>query len=274
MGVAAVILTKDEEKNIRMCLDHLTWADEVIIVDSGSQDTTLQIAAEMGARVLVHEVKPFLISEQRNWALDNADARSEWILFIDADEVVTEELRDEIFAATASTSENIAGYQLCFKFMFMGKWLKRTQGFPTWHDRLVRRGRSRFKGGVWESFDTTGEIKQLSEPYLHYGFNNGMDAWIDRHQRYAHWKAQEIVTGGSEIQGMNNSRRWARRLEATAARFLSLSPAFRFLYCYFGRLGFLDGRAGLVYSRMMALYQFMIYLHVLEIRHRNKSLPL
>jgi hypothetical protein len=160
----------------------------------------------------------------------------------------------------------------------MGRWLRHTVGFPTWHDRLMRLRKTRFQGGVWESFDTEGRVRRIYEPYLHNAFTNGLDAWIDRHQRYAEWKAWELLTipeqkAGSLLQRAvwGEKRASARLMERIAGRLLWGSPALRFLYYYVFRRGFLDGRAGFLYSRMMGMYQFMIYLHVLELTRRRRG---
>lgn len=281
MGISAVVLTKNEEKNIRLCLQHLAWAEDVVVVDSGSDDATVEMAKELGARVVVHVAEPFLIAEQRNWALDNAGIHTEWVLFVDADEVITDALRKEILKATEAAPSDVTGFQLCFKFMFMGRWLKRVCRYPSWHDRLHRVGRARLQGGVWECFDTEGSIGRIHEPYLHYGFNCGMDAWIDRHQRYARCKAEALLDGPQGSFGSlvykairGDGRAFARVADRVVGRSLYIGPLMRFLYHYVFKLGILEGRPGLIYSRMMAMYQFMIYLHAVELKHRRKSLPL
>jgi len=279
--ITAIILTKNEERNLSSCIESLRWVDDLIVVDSGSRDATIEMARELRARFFVHINEPFFVAKQRNWALDNTGIHTEWVLFIDADEIVTEPLRKEIIKHTSEAPEEITGFQLCPKFMFMGRWLKHTTGFPAWHDRLLRFGKVRWKEskwGGWERFETDGRIDKIYEPYLHYGFNKGIDAWIDRHQWNAQCEAYEFLEGpheglGSLLRRMitGDRRAFARIAERITGRFLFISPMMRFLYYYVVRLGFLDGKAGLVYSRMMAMYQFMIYLHFLEKKGRKQS---
>lgn len=191
-NVAAVVLTLNEEHNIRRCLDHLSWVDEIVVLDSGSYDRTCEIARAIGASVIINKPDKFIISDQRNWAIDNAGVLSEWILFVDADEVVTVELRDALLSAISSAPSDLAAFRLCPKFIFMGRWLRHVLDFPAWHDRLLRRGAARYGGGVWEHFETNGKIGYIKEPYLHYGLSNGISEWLCKHQRYAKWKAETI----------------------------------------------------------------------------------
>ncbi|MFW6130259.1 MAG: glycosyltransferase family 2 protein [Atribacterota bacterium] len=271
-NITAVVLTKNEEKNIKACLNALRWVDDLIVVDSGSTDNTVKIAKEIGARVFVNKPEQFYISEQRNWALDNSDIETEWVIFVDADEIITPKLKQDIIKYTCEASDDIAGFMLCFKFIFMGKWLRHTCSFPSWHDRLLRYGRARFKDEVWESFDTQGKIGKIKEPYIHYGFNKGINEWFKRHQRYAQWKAANIVENKKNNIYKNlfsgNHRDRSNAIEKIGSKFGVLSPFFRFFYHYILKMGFLDGNPGLIYSKMMGMYQFMIYLNILDKKNK------
>jgi glycosyltransferase involved in cell wall biosynthesis len=281
-SISAVVLTKNEEINLPRCLKYLSWVDDLIVVDTGSTDRTVELAKKLGARVFVEIPSKFYIADMRNWALDNTGIKTDWVLFVDADEVITEKLQKEILKAIEQAPPEVSAFQLCFKFMFLGRWLKHTTGFPSWHDRLLRFGQARFKGRVWETFDTAGRIERIHEPYLHYGFNRGINGWIDNHQRYADWKAEEMI----QVEEKNissfemlkdlicESANRKRTLEKLGTRFGILSPCLRFFYYYFLKKGFLDGFPGLLYSLMMAYYQFMIYLLFLEKKRKKKGLRL
>jgi len=130
--IAIVILTLNEEINIERCILSVNWADEIIVLDSGSNDRTTSIANKHGIKSYIHiQEKPFRISEQRNYALDNCNLSSDWILFIDADEIITKELEREIKFTLLSNLEFNA-YSLTPKYIYLGKWLKLTQGYPNW----------------------------------------------------------------------------------------------------------------------------------------------
>ena len=149
--LTAVILTKNEAPHLERCLASLRWAAEIIVLDSGSTDGTQARARELGARVVEHAQEgPFRIDEQRNWALNEAGISTAWVIFIDADESVPASLAAELERVCADPACPFDGLELTPRYLFWGKWLKRTQGYPNWHQRAVRLGRARFTGGVWE----------------------------------------------------------------------------------------------------------------------------
>ena len=278
-SVTVIILTLNEEVNLQSCLDSVAWANEVIVLDSGSQDQTLEIASRNSVKILSHSSDPFTFSAQRNYALDSGKINSEWVLFIDADEVVTDALRIElqnIFREPAKHTQEIIAYRIAPKYMFFGRWLKHCQGYPVWHDRLLRYGQARFKGGVWESFETTGHIAHLNEPYLHYSLNKGIGEWFIKHERYATVEAIDILnTLNIQVYSPYRQRTSRKRIQRNiAARLWPVRPIIRFVVMYFFRLGFLDGLPGLLYCLMMVSYEFMILLKVIEFRRRNENLPI
>lgn len=284
-SISAVVLTKNEEVNIRRCLESVKWADDLIVVDGGSTDSTLDIAKSFGARVFVHIPKVYYASDERNWALDNTGITTEWVLFIDADEVIPEKLREAILEEIASAPPEVVGYKLCPKFIFLGRWLKHCCEFPTWHDRILRFGRVRYDPNrkFWEAFEVKpGDVvRKIFEPYLHFGFNKGINAWIDKHQRYAEWQAEWILNYSSFqfwdiVKSLFQKGKLERDrvLEILGFKMGVLSPLLRFLYHYFLKKGFLDGRAGLVYSLMLSMFQFMVYLQILEKQRHRRGLTL
>ena len=150
--IAGVVLTLNEEQDLPRALRSIEWCDELLVVDSGSTDRTSEVADQCGARFLQHlQSPPFLITEQRNWALDKAGLQSDWVLFLDADEEIGPELAETILSSINSSSE-LDAYELSPRYWFLGQWLKRTQGYPNWHPRLVKRGSVYFQGGVWKGF--------------------------------------------------------------------------------------------------------------------------
>ena len=150
--IAGVVLCLNEAKNLPRALASLTWCDEVLVVDSGSTDGSQEIAIRYGARVLEHrQVGQFLITEQRNWALNQGGLQSDWVLFLDADEEIGGRCKQAIQKAIQHPAA-ADGYELTPRYWFLGRWLKYTQGYPNWHPRLLKRGILHFEGGVWESF--------------------------------------------------------------------------------------------------------------------------
>jgi len=266
-GITVVILTMNEELNLVRCLDALHWADEIVVVDSGSSDQTCAVASQLGARVMINRPAKFVISEQRNWALDNAGISTPWVLFIDADEVVTHELAHRLCSVAQTPEDRYCAYRLAPKFIFMGKWLKHSLAFPVWHDRFLRLGHVRYVGDVWEYFKADSDVGYIREPYLHYGLSNGIRGWWQRHLRYSEWKAETLLSE-QPLRSGGAKRLLHGLIEKYGAKSGPFSPGFRFFYYYFFRLGFLDGFPGFVYSLMIAGYQLMVYLFILEKRER------
>ena len=271
--IAGVVLTLNEEQDLPRALNSLSWCDELIVVDSGSTDRTHEVAEQFGAHFLQHsQSAPFLITEQRNWALASAGIVSDWVLFLDADEEVGSELASLILA-TITSSSTITAYELTPRYLFLGKWLRRTQGYPNWHPRLVKRGRVFFEGGVWESFSPDSLVGRLPIPYEHYAFSKGLDDWLDRHRRYAAWDAQQIFDYLSGDSSSISTRRW-RTLRLAMSRLWFLRPPLRFTQKYFLQLGFLEGWQGLLFASMMAFYDLMTVIKVIELRRKRAGQPL
>ena len=181
-NITAIILTYNEENNIRHCLKQLTWTDRLVLVDSGSTDRTVPRAKEFGCDIYHNPWPGF--AAQRNWALDNTDIQTDWIMFIDADEEVTPEMRMEIQRTLKNT--NCSAFYICYKVIFLGQWVKRSSNFPVWHPRIIRKDRARFKDAVTghgETWDINGRIGYINEPYIHYSFSTGLSSWFEKHNR-------------------------------------------------------------------------------------------
>lgn len=267
------MLTLNEEQDLGRALQSLSWCDELLVLDSGSTDSTQQVAKLHNASFIQRsQESPFLITDQRNWALENCGLSSDWVLFLDADEEIGPLLANVIQHTVACPTHD--AYELTPRYWFLGRWLKRTQGYPNWHPRLIRRGSTRFDGGVWESFASGSNVGRISVPYEHYAFSKGFDDWITRHQRYASWDAEQIVSFLlTRSRASLATRRW-RTLRLILSCFWWFRPPLRFLQKYLLQLGFLEGWQGLLFSLMMAGYELMIVIKVIETLRRNKDLPL
>jgi glycosyltransferase involved in cell wall biosynthesis len=272
MTISVLLLTLNEESNLGRCLQALSWSDDIVVLDSFSGDGTVDLARSLGARVYSRAFDGF--AGQRNYALDHIDFKHEWILHLDADEVVTEGLRDEMFRAIDTGLFD--AYRVPSKMMFCGRWLRYSGMYPTYQVRLGRKGRLRFRQfGHGQREDIADDhVGTLSEPYLHYSFSKGLAEWFEKHNRYSSDEAQELVGllsagRGADLAGIFSSdpTRRRRALKEVSARF-PFRPTLRFLYMYIFRFGFLDGRAGLAYCRLMALYEYMIVLKARELRQR------
>jgi glycosyltransferase involved in cell wall biosynthesis len=275
-------LCLNEAANLPRCLQSLAWCDEGLLIDSGSDDDSREVARRHGFKVLEHrQPGRFLITEQRNWALTQAGLRSDWVLFLDADEAVgpacalaIQQALLQAAAAEATDQPSPEGFELTPRYWFLGRWLRRTQGYPNWHPRLVRRGRMGFEGGVWESFPAGRRVGRIAEPYEHYAFSKGIDDWLERHRRYADWEAERIVAyldGAGD--GALGTRRWLM-LRRLAAQLWPLRPLLRFGQKYVLQGGFLESWQGLLFSLLMAGYDLITVVKVIERRRRERRLPL
>ena len=271
----AVVLTKNEEGNLGRCFASLAWCAHIVVVDSGSNDRTTETAARLGARVFTHvQPGPFNIAEQRNWALEHDAITTPWVLFLDADETVPASLAAELKRVVGDPKCEFDALELTPRYLFWGKWLKRTQGFPNWHPRVVRVGRTRYAGGVWEHFSAGARIGRISIPYDHYANSKGLSDWLVRHDRYSSWDAEKIaaflVSGDSGALGTERKK----DLRQWAARLWPLRPWARFFQMYFLRLGFLEGAPAFAFCLLYFVYEWMTVIKIVERRRRQKGLPL
>lgn len=271
--ITAIVLTKNEAANLGRCFASLRWCQEIVVVDSGSTDGTQDEAIRLGARVLDHvQPPPFRISEQRNWVLREGSVKTPWALFIDADEVVPDKL-----AAVLEQEVKRADYdafELTPRYIFWGKWLKRTQGYPNWHARLVRVGGAVFEGGVWEHFSPGTNVGRIHIPYDHYANSKGFSDWFERHDRYSSWDAEKIASylESGDADAFGTSRKLG--LRKMAAKFWPLRPWARFAQMYFLRLGFLEGKAAFTFCLLYFFYEWMVVVKVAERLRIKRGLPL
>lgn len=265
-----IVLTHNEAINIRDCLLSVAWADQVIVVDSGSQDETLAIARQTLPQVHIAE-RPFDdFGGQRNFALSLPEIRHEWVLFLDADERCTPALRAELEGAMVKQNE-VVGYYLTCRNFFLGKWIRRCTLYPSWQLRFLKRGKVHYrKEGHGQREVTDGKLDYLHQPYDHYGFSQGIAHWVARHNAYSTNEVELIHRLRSEPLGLGQlfgsqiERR--RTLKRMASRLEGLRPWARFLYLYLWRMGFLDGRAGWVFCLLRLSHEIHIFAKLRELK--------
>ncbi len=265
--ISVIILTKNEEKDLGACLRSANWSDDIHVLDSGSTDKTLDIAISNGAKVSINEFKSF--GQQRNYALDHLQINNEWIFFLDADEIITEKFRIAIFAAIKNADNKIAGFYCCWKLLLDDKWLKHSDNFPKWQFRLMRKGMARFTdfGHGQKEYNVLGKIGYIKEPYLHYGFSKGWSHWIDRHNRYSTYEAEERLSNCPPFKNIFSMHGSSRNpaLKSWLSKFPGW-PFLRFAYTYILGGGFLEGTPGFIYCANMGYYEFLIQIKMREIK--------
>lgn len=262
MKVSTIILTYNEAANLPACLDALSWCDDIVVLDSGSTDDTVELARRYEARVIARPFDNF--AAQRNYGVEAGDLRHEWVLHLDADEIVTPRFVKAL--DDLDPPADILAYRVPSKLILFGKWLRHAGMYPTYQVRLGKRDHLKFKQvGHGQREDLPPEfISSFEEPYLHYSFSQGLRCWLIKHVRYAADEAEWLLDmhrENEERQSLIKSDAVERRRAAKnlAARLpLFLRPPARFFYVYFLRQGFRDGRAGLTYSLMLSVYEGMI----------------
>ena len=273
--ISVLILTWNEEANLAECLRSCAWCDDIVVFDSMSTDRTRQIAAATAVRFYERPFDNY--AAQRNAALTQIAYQHPWVLMVDADERVTPALVAEMERAIAAADPDTVLFRMRRMDYFLGRWLRRSSGYPSWFGRLVKLGRVRVVREVNEEYLADGNVGHLREHLIHHPFNKGIAYWIERHNRYSTMEAAamlEVRTAPiywGALAGMEPIAR-RRELKKLAYR-LPLRPAIVFLYLYVVRGGFLDGRAGFAYSRMRAAYEFFIDLKVLETSRRRRGEP-
>lgn len=274
-AISVLILTLDEQANLEGCLDSCSWSDDVVVYDSGSADRTREIALAKGARFIERRFDNY--AAQRNAALAEVTYRHPWVLMLDADERIPPDLVAEMAQAVADAPSDLVLFRMRRKDMFLGRWLRRSSGYPTWFGRLMRVGRVRVEREVNEEYLADGKVAHLNSHLVHYPFNKGIAFWFERHNRYSTMEAiakMQMRSLPLSWRFMLSADPVARRraLKQLAYR-LPMRPSIVFCYWYIVRLGFLDGRAGFAFSRMRASYELLIDLKVLEQERLRRGAP-
>jgi glycosyltransferase involved in cell wall biosynthesis len=243
MSLSVIIIAKNAQATIRRCLESVAWADEIVVVESGSSDRTADICRELGARL--HQTADWPgFGPQKNRALDLA--RGDWVLSLDADEWVTPELREEIGRAIASPGGN-AAFRIPRRSSFCGRFMRHSGWWPDYVTRLFRRGTARFSDAlVHEKLVTNGAVGALGQPLLH-------ETITDLEQVLA--KINMYSTSSAAM-----FHRQGRRASLGTAL---LHGGWTFVSTYFLRLGFLDGREGFMLAVANAEGSYYRYLKLM-----------
>ena len=256
MSLSLVIVTKDEEANLARTLESVRFAgvapNEIIVLDSGSTDRTVEIARSFNARVFQEDWKGY--AAQKNSAIDKASG--DWILALDADEVVEPALATEIQSVVPATSK-YAAFRIPFKHHFLGKQLRFGGMYPDRKPRLFRRGHARFgERAVHESvevFDENAPIGELKHAILHYGYPT-LAGYLAAMDRYSSLAAQQMLAEGRQPLPFFDT---------------VLRPAASFIGRYIFLLGFLDGRPGLLFHYHHSRYVRAKYVKALALAKVN-----
>lgn len=269
-SISVIILTYNEEIHLERLMKNIVdFADEIFIVDSFSTDKTLEIAKQYGCKIFQHKFENQ--AQQFNWALDNLEIKNEWILRLDADEYLTEELKEEISFSLnpltprprsrlrfrlgfgekeISSSEEVNGFYIKRRIYFMGRWIKHGGYYPTWILRLFKKGKARSDQREVDEHIVLleGKAGKFKNDFID---DNKKDLtwWIEKHNNYASREAAAVLAGDFGI----GKKKFFYKLP------LFFRVCLYFCYRYFIRLGFLDGKEGLVFHFLQGFwYRFLI----------------
>ncbi len=246
--ITVVIPTLNESARIRTTLESLSWADEVIIADGGSTDHTAEIAGEAGAKVI--DARGGTIASQRNAGI--AAARNLWILALDADERVPDQLRDEIAAVVDAPRHQ--AYRIRFRNFFLGREIRHGRWGNEYHVRLFQSGRRFQQRNVHETLEAVTDVGSLRSPLEHSPYRD-LSHQIEKMARYARWGGEDLAVRG-------------RRASAAD---LTFRPVWRFLREYIVYSGWKDGRAGLLLALLSACSALLKYAHLQAIEWESTA---
>lgn len=265
IDMTAIILTKNEEKNIERCITSIIdLVERIVVVDSGSTDRTVEIAKSLGANIYMHPWKHY--ADQFNWAIDNVDIRTKWVFRFDADEQVTPALANELREqCILHDDDDVTGFMMRYKMFFLGRFLMHGGWYPFLKITIYKHGKGRFEDRAMGEHIVLNEGRciDLKEDCIHYDFKD-LTSWIDKHNKYSTREVIDrkfIAAGNSNLEILDGQPEKAKRLRDSL--YYKLPPFFRarlyYWYRYYIKMGFLDGRPGKIWAFMQAYwYRYLI----------------
>jgi glycosyltransferase involved in cell wall biosynthesis len=247
--LSAVLITRNAAAVLAPCLESLAFADEIVVVDSGSSDGTAEIARRFGARLVQKEWLGF--GRQKQYAVDQA--RHDWVLCLDADETVSPRLAASIRAALAAPVSPV--YRMPRRNRFLGRWLSHGEGYPDWSPRLFNRMNARWSDDLVHEKVLYAVTPGTLQGDLMHDSSDDLTAYLDRQNRYTTLAARQ-----------------AYELGRSAGLFhLLLSPVVRFFKFYVFRLGFLDGMPGLLHISIGCINSYLKYAKLIELHKADEK---
>ena len=265
--ISVLILTKNEQKDLPECLRSVAWSDDIIVYDSLSTDDTVGVAERFGARVVSRQFDNW--SSHQNWGLRNLPFKHRWVFYIDADERMTPELVSAVQRAVADPGDRVA-FRVRRRDFFQGKWLKHVQSAP-FYMRLFLPDKMRYERLVNPVSIPDGPVGSVSGFLDHFPFTKGISHWLERHNSYSTLEARQIMTNRRAHAAFSVAKALTapdpdeRRFHQKEMFYRTpLRAMVKFVFLYVFKRGFLDGRAGLTYALLRAIYEYMIVLKVRE----------
>jgi glycosyltransferase involved in cell wall biosynthesis len=272
--ISVLILTKNEEQDLPGCLASVAWCDDIHLYDSFSTDKTVETALAAGATVTQRKFDNW--SSHQNWGLANIPFKHPWVLYIDADERVSEGLKQAVLQAAKSDTPESAFRLRRRDFFYDGTWLKHAQISP-FYLRLFRPQKMRYERLVNPVSIVDGQIGEIEGFLDHYPFSKGVGFWLERHIKYADLEAKTILEnramrGGFSLKKAFTSKDFTEKRFHQKELFYRIPgrPLIKFFYMMVLRRAFLDGRAGVTYATLQSIYEYFIVLKQREFAQRGK----
>jgi glycosyltransferase involved in cell wall biosynthesis len=271
--VSVLILTRNEQQDLPGCLQSVVWSDDIHVYDSMSTDRTVEIAKGFGATVTQRPFDNW--ASHQNWGLANLPFKHPWVFYIDADERMTTELVEAVRAAVAAPGDKVA-FRLQRRDFFLDTWLKHVQT-SAFYMRLFRPGNMRYERLVNPISLADGPVGEVAGYLDHFPFSKGMGHWFERHNSYSRLEAEQIMFNRRSQTPFSMAKAFMER-DFHERRFhqkelfyrMPLRPLVKFVLLYVVKRGFLDGRAGLRYAVLQAIYEYMI---VLKVKEQEQQVP-
>lgn len=269
--IVALVLTYNEENIIGKCLSALDFVDEIVVFDSFSTDETENIALAHSAKVVKREFDNY--ANQRNEAIKYVSENFDWILMLDADEIISPALVNEIKNICNNSDTKETMFRVRRKDMFQNKWIKQSSGYPTWFPRLFKSGNVTVSRAINEEYNSLGPEGYLQEHLIHYPFNKGLTWWFSKHNRYSLMEAQVMINEKKipiTIKNLFLKNPIKRRKEQKRLSYrIPFRPMLIFISFYILKGGFMNGRAGYQFCRLRMIYETMIAYKIAEIKEKN-----
>ncbi len=278
LNISLIVLTRNEELNLEKCLKSVEGlVSEIIVVDSGSTDRTKEISEKFGAKFTVHEFKNQ--AQQFNWALDNVEIKGDWIIRLDADEGLLPELKEEIGKKLIDLPEDVNGLVICRRVYFMGRWIKHGGYYPAWFLRMFRKGTARYEEREVDEHMVllAGKSIMLDNDFFDDN-KQSLEWWIGKQNNHSSREVLAITAQSKNnllkarvLGGQAERKRWLKEKVFMGSP-MFLRAFLYFIYRYFFRLGFLDGKEGLIFHFLSAFwYRFLIDAKIFEYKKVKKQ---
>lgn len=273
--LTVVILTYNEQIHIERAIKNAKdFADHIVVLDSYSQDETVQIAQQLGAEVIFRKFDDY--KNQRQYAIDYCKDKTEWMFFLDADEYCLDETKKEIKEVIRDKS--IAGYYIPRRFIFMGRWIKHGGYYPCYLLRLFQPETALMDEAINEHVMVTGKTGRLQHDFVDHNLRS-IAFWTEKHNKYTDMEAEDlwmaknhaVKSDGLRWSVQVERKKWIRQRIWNRLPLL-LKPFLYFIYRYFFRLGFLDGKEGLIYHFLQGGWRyFLVDVKFIEMKANKEA---